>query len=374
MQTLTVLFRRMPKFPRSGNGNSLLLTRALLTNPLHTGALLANPLYTESRLEAKVTRLLKHHEHCATLQAHKNLQLASQCALPTEHREKLDHLNFLLKRTDGYHDDDVNCFYLLDGIDDFNPEIIAEIVKMFGLVKVGQEILEDKLLDFSYVCVRMYKDVLEMKSYKGGVVKQLETERAKQIFVHRASVTRLSKRANDFLFDVLTQRLISCCEPRDVQRFFPVYMFDLLHFGEDAKILQATHAVVQSSKEASALLFTYGKRSSESDKGLLAEMMKDMLLQSYSQHAVHQALRELSQAYSRGWNDYVLVTLAKRGIFPQNFTFSEALRLEEEQICLHFHEKESRLLNETYRNEILSKCTERGWITLSQAIQKTFGR
>ena len=110
---------------------------------------------SDHRLSTKADELIRKHESFSNLQAYKNLKLAYNRVIPS-HDETLAHLNFLLKRIELYRDDDLKCFYHLDGVGYFNEEIIEEIIQMCNLVKVGQQIP----LNYSFLCTSIYKDVL----------------------------------------------------------------------------------------------------------------------------------------------------------------------------------------------------------------------
>ena len=126
----------------------------------------------------------------------------------------------------------------------------------------------------------------ENKSYKQTVMNLLNKEKEQHVFTQTASFNRLSKRSNDFLNDMLVQRLVSACEPKVVEKFFPVHGFDLLHRSENANLLQTVNSVIR--KLGSSQLLAGYKRAGNTE--LLNNVAKDVQLQSHPTHVIHEAL------------------------------------------------------------------------------------
>lgn len=346
------------------NGQTHCFTRAKATD-----------LLKKQRTEAEQLLKDNNNGHMGSFK-----KLKSLCDTQIPEKKMLQYLHFMIKRTESYSDDEIGCFYNLDGVGNFDKDTINSIIKMFDNIEMGQGNKEQMMiiLNYNQLCANVYQKYLGIgtKSYKQTVISLLNEEIEKQLLTYEMLHTKFTKSIDEFSNDMFVNQLVSECDPESVSNYFPMHRYDLLHCDSDAHILQTVSRAVQELGSWH-LLGSY-KRTKNID--LLASVLKYLSENSIispgtpgslSSHLIDGALRELSDVYTNQWNDYVLIVLAKKGIFPKGFNFSEGLRLGQEDVCIHFLNSETRLFNETsYRNEVLSKCTNYGWIRLSKLINE----
>jgi len=348
----------------------LLASRSIRHTALRPLMVVAQP-NTQILLQKAASMINSELKDCS-LQSFQNLKVAFKpsTSFPSPmDQQPLLYLNFLLQRTEAYQDDDIKVFYNLVDIGDFHEPVLQELIEMFDHSQSSEPTLSSEiLLDFSFLCSRVYKIFLETKSYKKTVITLLNEEKEKYFFEQKAFTRKLSKRLGEYEKDRHIQNLISSsssCDSKVMERLFPFGQFELLHDVENANLLRIIGKLVGKHKIEND---EFNHLASEIEMHLLNN--PDVLHKPIPRHLIHQALAELKKVGTYGWNDYVLITLAKRGIFPRRMNFGEGVRLKQENICVHYMKKEPRLLDEDYRREILSKCSENSWFHLSELIQK----
>lgn len=340
---------------------------------------------------ARAEQLVKKHGDLKHLQSFNNLRLLSAVSLPSD--DALTHLEFLEERTKLFNPHDVNCFNNLDGVGDFNKDSIKEIVNMMIELNafcsdnnVSLNVAKDDVgikeivLDNSQICTKVFQEYLKSSSCAETVLKLINEEKQKHLLARDALDMKLSKRTEELLHDLSINKLVSSCDSKSMEIYFPLNNFELLHNRKKAKFLTKVKNAVDQLK-SEFLLGSY--RKSNNTNGLLNAVTEHLLKSDETKTKVinnpeiykaqvHGALCELSEIHNNTWDDYVRIVLARMGFYPNGSSFGEGLRLKVERMCIDFLDDESQLENEVYRGTALVKCAENGWPELAKLIKKKY--
>jgi hypothetical protein len=327
-------------------------------------------------------QLIKKNSELSHMRSFKNLKAICTNSVPTN--ESLAYLHFLIERTSLYCAYDANCFYNLDGIGDFNKDSIEDIIELMnkirlfyndktnGVTEKDHEHVKEMILDTSHLCKSVYQEFQNALTYKQTVLNLLNKEKEKHQFEHELLSRKLSKYTSEILSDISIHKLVSLCEAKTVEKYFPLHRFDLLHNADDAKLLQTVKTAIDELK-CQHLLASYKKSSTNAELlKLVSDHIGKSVLSSSLKDPVHRALCEHSDIHNNEWNDYVLIVLARKGIYPKGFNFSVALRLKLEDACIKFLEDENQLADESYRNKVLVKCADYSMSELAKLIKKKY--
>jgi hypothetical protein len=341
------------------------------------------PFNELKKMHGLACQMIKENEKLSDLTSYKNLKVLCNNvnSVVITNNDPLPYLDFLAKRTSSYKADDVKSVYNLVGVGEFTQDAVDEIVEMLNVLNSSKQ-MDSVIANYSFLTKKFYQDYLTTMSCTQTVTKYLNDEKEKHCCLRHMMNNKLMKRSDEFSHDMFLHNLVvgSPYDVRTIEKLFPANNFDLLHSESNSFILQRVNAVVNDLKlctslksyrktnNAKEILDTVYDRFTNS-KELPSDSTKQIKI-DLTRDNIHKALIELSDVYSNTWNDYCLIALSRLGIYPKGTTFGEGLRLKQENICIQFLKDETRLSLETYANEILTKCTENGWLELPKLIKR----